>query len=104
MAEKRWDAGNRLAVAHRDTHPSFPAGVIDIQMPAETGRKLALALMRARQTWTGGGPGPEVEELLQALNYVLVGDPASVAAHRRMEAGKGMEPAAGDPRSYEAPK
>jgi len=44
-----------------------------------------------------------VQELLQALDYVLVADPASVAAHRQMQAGKGMEPASGDARSYAHP-
>ena len=100
MAEKRWDAGKRLAVAHRDTHPDFPRGVVDIQMPVETARKVALSLMKLRQTTLM--VSPEVVEFLDALNYVLVGDPGSVGAHRRMEAGKGMEPAAGDPRSYAA--
>lgn len=60
-------------------------------------RTLALALMRLRQT-TIPLPG-DVQELLDALNYVTVGDPDSRAAHRRLEAGKGMTPDGG----YKAP-
>lgn len=40
---------------------------------------------------------PALVELLAALDYVMVGDPASVAAHRRMEAGKGMDPSESTP-------
>lgn len=49
---------------------------------------------------------PEVQELLDAINYVFVADPASVEAHRRMEAGKGMTPDGGfkRPESFKVPR
>jgi hypothetical protein len=98
--DKVWDAGQRMAVAYRHRHSYHELGVIDIQMPKRAGADLALALMKLKQT-TMLLPA-SIGELLHALNFVLVGDPASVAAHKAMEAGKGMEPAAGDPRSYAA--
>jgi hypothetical protein len=41
-----------------------------------------------------------IRELMDALNYTIIGDPGSVGAYRRLLATKGMEPASGDPRSY----
>lgn len=92
MENKAWD-GRAIALSLRSTHPRFPEGVIDIQMGARTAQKLALSMHRLRQT-TIMLP-PEVQELVDALDYVLVGDPQSRAAHGRMEAGKGMEPSGG---------
>jgi hypothetical protein len=63
---------------------------IRISLRKGAAQSLALALHRLEQTTLGS---PDVQELLHALDYVLVGDPASQAAHRRMEAGKGMDPA-----------
>jgi hypothetical protein len=70
----------------------------ELALKEQTARDLAMALTRLKQTTFA--LQDSVQEALDALNYVLVADPASVAAHRRMEAGKGMEPAAGDRRSY----
>lgn len=67
---------------------------VNMAMSSEGARKVALVLSRVKQTYFAGLE-PEVQELLDALNYVLVGDPDSRAAHRRMEAGKGMEPSGG---------
>jgi hypothetical protein len=66
---------------------------IDVSLSNDAARMLALALARLKQTTIS--LTPEVEELLSALNYVTVGDPASRAAHRVMEAGKGMTPDGG---------
>lgn len=62
-------------------------------MTEDLARNLALALARLKQTTFA--LQPEVQELLDALNYVLVGDPHSQEAHRRMEVGKGMTPDGG---------
>lgn len=64
-----------------------------LELTEDAARKLALSLAKLKQT-TLIVP-VEVVEILDALNYVLVGDPASVKAHRQMEAGKGMEPSGG---------
>lgn len=66
---------------------------VTVELTDEAARKTALALARLKQT-TFALPD-EVQELLDALNYVLVGDPGSTGAHRRMEAGKGMTPDGG---------
>lgn len=66
---------------------------IEVSLTEDAARKLALAITKLKQT-TIMLP-PEVEELVTALNYVMVGDPASRAAHRVMEAGKGMTPDGG---------
>ena len=66
---------------------------VEVSLTNDAARMLALALSRLKQTTLS--LTPEVEELLSALNYVLVGDPASRAAHRVMEAGKGMPPDGG---------
>jgi hypothetical protein len=90
--ERRWD-GKTVAVSFRDHHPRFPTGVVDIQMGRDAAHLVTLILKRLQQTTLGMTPG--AEELLDALDYVLVADPASVAKHRAMEAGKGMEPSGG---------
>jgi hypothetical protein len=66
---------------------------VEVSLTNDAARMLALALARLKQTTIS--LTPEVEELLSALNYVLVGDPASRTAHRVMEAGKGMTPDGG---------
>jgi hypothetical protein len=97
MSERFWD-GKAVHVVDKATR--YDQRCVEIGLTPEAARKATLALMKLRQTYVGMGPGPEVEELLTALNYVLVGDPASVAAHQRMEAAKGMDPAGADRRSY----
>jgi len=64
----------------------------ELGLTEDAARKLALALGKLTQTSL---VPPEVQEILTALNYTLVGDPASVAAHAKMEASKGMEPSGG---------
>jgi hypothetical protein len=95
MAERFWD-GKDVYFVHEDNgrdRRDFQLG-----MTEQTARNLALALTKLRQTTM---MLPEsVGEIVHALNYVLVGDPASGAAHRRLNAGKGMEPAGGDPTNY----
>jgi hypothetical protein len=73
---------------------------VEIGLTPETARELAMALHRVKQTTFGLQNGPQ--ELLDALDYVFVGDPRSVVRHSRMQAAKGMEPAGADPRSYPA--
>lgn len=68
---------------------------VEIAVTPETAHQLALVLRQANGI---GNPIvlPEgVAELMTALDYVLVADPVSVAAHKRMEAGKGMTPDGG---------
>lgn len=90
MNNKHWDG----KTVHFAQVPSpYDRRDFELGMSEDTARKLALGLMKLKQT-TMMLP-PEVEEILTALNYVLVGDPASVAAHGRMEASKGMEPSGG---------
>jgi hypothetical protein len=77
-------------------------------MTEEAARRIAMALasyaaIRAHQQYGVGGRIesdaalllPEVQELLDALNYTLVGDPASKKAYRVLQAGKGMTPDGG---------
>jgi hypothetical protein len=66
---------------------------IAIGLTDEAARHLVHTLRRLEQTYVDTMPG--AVELRSALDYVLVADPASVAAHRRMEAGKGMTPDGG---------
>jgi hypothetical protein len=66
---------------------------IVIELGSEAASELASSLLRLKQTTFALPDG--VQELLQALDYVLVGDPASTASHKRMEAGKGMTPDGG---------
>ena len=72
---------------------------VEVSLTSDAARKLALVLAKTKQTYFLGLE-PEIEKLLTALNYVMVGDPASRAAHRQMEAGKGMTPDGG----YRAPE
>ena len=95
MNSRHWD-GKTVHIQPQATardRRSFEIGVTP-----DTARDLALALRRLKQTTFGLQSG--VQELLDALDYVLVGDPQSVFRHSRMQAGKGMEPAGGDPSSY----
>jgi hypothetical protein len=96
MESKYWD-GKTVHLAH--TNPEHDRRSLELALTDQTARDLALALSRLKQTTFALQDG--VQEVLDALNYVLVADPVSVAAHKRMEAGKSMDPAAGDPRSYE---
>lgn len=72
------------------TDPAYDRREIDLALTENTARDLALALRRMQQT--SMMPPESVQEICDAIDYVLVGDPASQAAHRRMEAGKGMTP------------
>lgn len=70
-----------------------PGLTISVELSNKAARIIALSLMRLKQT-TLTLPA-EAQEFLDALNYVTVADPASVAAHNRMEAAKGMTPDGG---------
>ena len=90
MNKKFWD-GKTVHFAHvPDPHDRRNH---ELGLTEDAARKLALCLAKLKQT-TLMVP-PEVDEILTALNYVLVGDPASVAAHRQMGVRKGMEPSGG---------
>lgn len=93
MGKRVWD-GKAVLVMPESTTPNRPIGMA---ISRETAGQLA-NLLRKNNDGLGNlfNPLPDgLNEVLNALDYVLVGDPASVAAHRRMEAGKGMEPSGG---------
>lgn len=96
--ERRWIGRavevSVLAVAEPISRHLKP---VELALTTKAARTLALALSRLKQT-TVTLPG-DAQELLTALDYVMVGDPASTRAHREMEAGKGMTPDGG----YKAP-
>jgi len=87
-----WD-GRTVQFASKGLGGIYDARCWDLGLTEETARQLALTLAKAKLTYFALPPA--MEELLNALNYVLVADPASVAAHRRMEAEKGMTPDGG---------
>jgi len=100
-----------------DVSPGGLAGIfsnkpVEIHITEEGVRRLSFALASmAAVRKAQGHPDdrlllPEVQELLTAINYVFVDDPASVAAHARMEAGKGMTPDGGyrAPQSFRVPR
>lgn len=91
---RSWD-GKTVHVAPTD--PTHDRRCIDVALTTETASELANSLARLRQTTFALPDG--IQELLDALNYVLVGDPYSTSQHQRMEAGKGMTPDGG----YRAP-
>lgn len=93
----RWD-GKHVRVKNDVTHRTGKE--VEIRLKLTGASRLALALKRLHNV-EGAGLAPELEELMWGLDFVLVGDPASVARHRRMEAGKGMEPGPADPASYD---
>lgn len=76
-----------------DMGPGRDRRQIEVSLTEDAARKTALALARLKQTTFG--LADEVQEVLDALNFVLVGDPHSREAHRRMEVGKGMTPDGG---------
>ena len=87
-----WD-GKTVHFANKGMAGIFDRRQWELGLTEGTARSLALALARLKQTSVT--LPDDCEEILQALNYVLVADPASVAAHRQMEAGKGMTPDGG---------
>lgn len=66
---------------------------VEISLTPQTSGDLSNLLRRVKQEYRE--LQPSMQELLTALDYVLVADPASVAEHRRMEASKGMTPDGG---------
>jgi hypothetical protein len=90
--QKFWD-GKTVHFVHGGLGKIYDSRSYELGLTERTARDLALVLARLNQTTIRL---PEsVEEILTALNYVLVGDPASVAKHKAMEASKGMEPSGG---------
>lgn len=87
---RSWD-GRTVHIVR--TNPAYDRREVDVSLTESTARDLALALRRMQQTSLM--PPESVLELADALDYILVGDPASHAAHRRMEAAKGMTPDGG---------
>ena len=85
-----WDG---RAVHATRTDPAKDRRTVEIALTIDAAGKLALSLNRLRQT-TFALPD-EMEEMLDAVNYVILGDEDSIAAHARMEAGKGMTPDGG---------
>lgn len=71
---------------------------VDIALTPETAGYLANLLRKQTGLRNLLDPLPEgLHDLMTALDYVLVADPASSAAHRRMEASKGMDPGDSEP-------
>jgi hypothetical protein len=96
MDSKRvWDG--RAVSAMERSEIALTDKLIRVDLTPKAARTLALALGRLKQT-TITLPG-DAQEVLTALDYVMVADPASVRKHAEMEAGKGMTPDGG----YKAP-
>ena len=92
--ERHWD-GKTVHVVQLPSPPGERRNV-EVSLTPETAHQLALLLRGNTGLGSVFTPLTDgVQELLNALDYVLVADPASVAAHRRMEAGKGMTPDGG---------
>jgi hypothetical protein len=96
MPDREW-IGKTVDLQLKGLGGIFSNKPISLDLTTETANALASSLLRLKQTTFALPNG--VQELLQALDYVLVGDPASTASHKRMEAGKGMTPDGG----YQAP-
>lgn len=92
MTDRKW-IGKVVEFEPKGLGGIFSNKPFRMDVTEDAARKLALALAKLKQT-TMMVP-VEVDEVLNALNYVLVGDPHSRQEHRRMEAGKGMEPSGG---------
>lgn len=88
---------NGKTVHVTQTDPLHDRREVDVALTRETAGQLANLLRKANSgLGTVFDPLPAgLNELMNALDYVLVGDPASVKAHHRMEAGKGMTPDGG---------
>jgi hypothetical protein len=84
----------RLGIAISDPKDLRP---VTLELGTETASALANSLRRLNNTHFG--LPVDVHEIMNALDYVLTGDPASTARHKEMERGKGMEPSGG----YRAP-
>jgi hypothetical protein len=95
---RTWD-GKAVAVSPGGLAGVFSNKPVEIRMTEEGARRLSFALASMAAVRKSQGREqlllPEVQELLNAINYVFVADPASVEAHRVMEAGKGMTPDGG---------
>jgi hypothetical protein len=88
MNSKKWDG--KAVLVQSGLGEMLDRRPVRFNLTEKAARDLALALKRLQQTSL---MNPEsVTELVDALDFVLVGDPASRAAHARMEAGKGMAP------------
>lgn len=81
---KRFWNGKTVHVAV--TNSAHDNRSIEIGLKPETARELALALRRLQQTSLASAPG--VDELVNALDYVLIGDPFSRTQHAAMERAK----------------
>lgn len=91
--ERYWD-GRTVHVAR--TNPEHDRRDVDLALTRDAAGQLANFIRRQTGLSATFAPlTPELQEILNALDYVLVADPASIAAHRRMEAGKGMTPDGG---------
>jgi hypothetical protein len=94
--DRVWD-GRAVSMMQR-SEVAMTQKLIRVDLTPQAARTLALALGRIKQT-TFTLPG-DVQELLTALDYVMVGDPHSRRKHAELEAGKGMTPDGG----YKAPE
>jgi hypothetical protein len=74
------------------TNPVHDRREFDLALTAETAAHLASFLTAAMPLV---GTGDDIREVRDALDFVLIADEASVEAHRRMKAGRGMTPDGG---------
>ena len=93
MKRRTWD-GKAVSVDPGSLSGLMTDKPFEVHSSEATARKLAL-LLSSHKAMTQAALEPEMDELLTALNYVIVADPTSVQAHSRLEAGKGMTPDGG---------
>jgi hypothetical protein len=101
MKEKTqiWDGKAVLVYTASDEDAKVMSRPVQILLTEEAARRVSLAIASyaaIRKAWQHERILlPEVQELLDALNYTLVGDPGSERAYRIINAGKGMTPDGG---------
>src|SRR4051812_34977231 len=94
MGNHRYWDGKAVKVCQRSN--AYDLRNVEVGLSRNTAGALA-NLLRLHNT-PGSSMMPDgLHELMVALDYVLVSDPASVAAYRRMEASKGMDPSMSNP-------
>jgi hypothetical protein len=97
---RHWDG----RTVHVTTNTYADRRSVEAGMTPETAGALANLLRSHTGLANLLSPLPdELQELMVALDYVMVADPSSVAAHRRMEASKGMDPAESNPPALPRP-
>jgi hypothetical protein len=99
MKRRYWD-GRTVHVTTLNNHSDHRS--VEVALTPESAGHLANVL-RILNRPEIAPLSPYLHELMVALDYVLVADPASVAAHRKMEASKGMNPVESNPPAVPRP-